>query len=155
MCALVTGFQRVLFRSDPKLRLTSRYILDTLKQARLALGTDRNQSDRDIMKQDTAWYERQLINTQFVGEFRFDRLSLDLRGSYANSQREAPYERSFTYVRTKLPTSQDPTGDKFVNDLGGTRGDATLPFSDLNEDLWSGGADLSSELAPPVTSTDG
>src|SRR3546814_564660 len=126
MCALVTGFQRVLFRSDPKLRLTSRYILDTLKQARLALGTDRNQSDRDIMKQDTAWYERQLINTQFVGEFRFDRLSLDLRGSYANSQREAPYERSFTYVRTNLPTSQDPIGDKFVNDLGGNRGDATI-----------------------------
>src|SRR3546814_8977580 len=80
---------------DHKLRWTSLYIRDTLKQARLALGTDRNQSDRDIMKQDTAWYERQLINTQFVGEFRFDRLSLDLRGSYANSQREAPYERSF------------------------------------------------------------
>src|SRR3546814_7557927 len=87
---------------DHKLRWTSLYIRDTLKQARLALGTDRNQSDRDIMKQDTAWYERQLIDTQFVGAFQFDRLSLDLRGSYANSQREAPYERSFTYVRTNL-----------------------------------------------------
>src|SRR3546814_15408772 len=103
------------------------------------------------MKQDTAWYERQLINTQFVCEFRFDRLSLDLRGSYANSQREAPYERSFTYVRTNLPTSQDPIGDKFVNDLGGNRGDATIAFSDLNEDLWPGGADLSYELASRVT----
>src|SRR3546814_1188175 len=70
---------------DHKLRWTSLYIRDTLKQARLALGTDRNQSDRDIMKQDTAWNERQLINTQFVGEFRFDRLSLDPRGSYAHS----------------------------------------------------------------------
>src|SRR3546814_2060512 len=107
------------------------------------------------MKQDTAWYERQLIDTQFVGEFQFDRLSLDLRGSYANSQREVPYERSFTYVRTNLPTSQDPVGDKFVNDLGGTRGDATIAFSDLTEALWSGGVELSYELAPRITATVG
>ncbi|PZQ24478.1 MAG: TonB-dependent receptor [Sphingopyxis macrogoltabida] len=140
---------------EHKLRWTNLYIRDTLKQARLALGTDRNQSDRDIMKQDTAWYERQLINTQFVGEFHFDRLKLDLRGAYANSQREAPYERSFTYVRTNLPTEQDPVGDKFVNDLGGNRGDATLAFSDLNEDLWSGGADLTYEVAPNVSATVG
>ena len=140
---------------DHKLRWTNLYIRDTLKQARLALGTDRNQSDRDIMKQDTAWYERQLINTQFVGEFKFDQLKLDLRGGYANSQREAPYERSFTYVRTNLPLEQDPVGDKFVNDLGGSRGDASIAFSDLNEDLWSGGVDLSYEVAPRITATVG
>ncbi|MDZ3832787.1 MAG: TonB-dependent receptor [Sphingopyxis sp.] len=140
---------------DHKLRWTNLYIRDTLKQARLALGTDRNQSDRDIMKQDTAWYERQLINTQFVGEFKFDALKLDLRGGYANSQREAPYERSFTYVRTNLPLAQDPVGDRFVNDLGGSRGDASIAFSDLNEDLWSGGIDLSYEIAPRVSATIG
>src|SRR3546814_14786285 len=88
-----------------------------LKQSRLGLGTNRNQSDRDIMQQDTAWYERQLINTQLVAEFDFDRIQLDLRGAYANSQREAPYERIFTYVRTNLPTDLDPVGAKFVNDL--------------------------------------
>ncbi|WP_432768172.1 MAG: TonB-dependent receptor [Sphingopyxis sp.] len=140
---------------EHKFRWTNLYIRDTLKQARLALGTDRNQSERDIIKQDTAWYERQLINTQFVGELKFDRLKLDLRGAYANSQREAPYERGFTYVRTNLPTEQDPTGDKFVNDLGGNRGDATIAFSDLNEDLWSGGVDLSYEVAPRITATVG
>ena len=140
---------------DHKFRWTNLYIRDTLKQSRLGLGTDRNQSERDILKQDTAWYERQLINTQFVGELHFDRLKVDLRGAYANSQREAPYERGFTYVRTNLPTTQDPTGDKFVNDLGGNRGDATIAFSDLNEDLWSGGVDLSYELAPQITATIG
>jgi len=140
---------------EHKLRWTNLYIRDTLKQARLALGTDANQVGRDIMKQDTAWYERQLINTQFVGEFHFDRFKLDLRGGYANSQREAPYERSFTYVRTNLPTAQDPVGDKFVNDLGGNRGDATIAFSDLNEDLWSGGVDLSYEIAPQISATVG
>ena len=71
---------------------------------------------------------------------------IDLRGSYANSQREAPYERSFTYVRTNQAT--DPVGDSFVNDLGGNRGDATIAFSDLNENLYSGGIDLSY----PITS---
>ena len=140
---------------EHRVRWTNLFIRDTLKQARLALGTDQNQVGRDIMKQDTAWYERQLINTQLVGEFHFGPLQLDLRGGYANSQREAPYERGFTYVRTNLPTTQDPTGDKFVNDLGGNRGDATIAFSDLNEDLWSGGIDLSYEIAPRVTASIG
>lgn len=140
---------------EHRVRWTSLFIRDTLKQARLAVGRDQNQPGRDIMKQDTAWYERQLINTQLVGEFDFGPLQLDLRGSYANSQREAPYERGFTYVRTNLPTTQDPTGNKFVNDLGGNRGDATIAFSDLNEDLWSGGIDLSYEIAPRVTASIG
>jgi len=140
---------------DHKFRWTNLYIRDTLKQSRLGLGTDRNQTERDILKQDTAWYERQLINTQLVAEFDFDRLQLDVRGAYANSQREAPYERDFTYIRTNLPAEQDPTGDKFVNDLGGNRGDATIAFSDLNEDLWSGGVDVSYELAPSITATVG
>src|SRR3546814_13250855 len=44
---------------------------------------------------------------------------------------------------------------KFVNDLTGGRGSASISFSDLNEDLWSGGADLSYELAPRITATVG
>src|SRR3546814_12108807 len=63
----------------------------------------------------------------------------------------SPYERSFTDVRTNLPTDVEPVGDKFVNDLTGGRGSASISFSDLNEDLWSGGADLSYEIAPRIT----
>ncbi|WP_447751481.1 TonB-dependent receptor domain-containing protein [Sphingopyxis fribergensis] len=140
---------------DHKFRWTNLFIRDTLKQARLGLGRNQNQPDRDILRQDTSWYERQLINTQFVGELHFDQLKVDLRGAYANSQREAPYERSFTYVRSNLPLDQDPVGDKFVNDLGGNKGEASIAFSDLNEDLWSGGVDLSYELAPRITATVG
>ncbi|MCC2601981.1 TonB-dependent receptor domain-containing protein [Sphingopyxis yananensis] len=140
---------------EHKVRWTNLFIRDTLKQGKLALGTDRNQSDRDIMKQDTAWYARQLFNSQIASEFQFDRLKLDLRGGYAKSQRDAPYERGFTYVRTNLPTDVDPMGEKFVNDLGGNRGDATLAFSELDETLWSGGVDLSYEVLPRVTATVG
>ncbi len=133
---------------ENKIRWTNLYIRDTLKQARLGLGTDLNQQGRDILKQDTAWYERQLIDTQLTGEFKFGDLGVDLRGSYANSQREAPYERSFTYVRTNQ--AADPTGAVYVNDLGGNKGDATIAFSDLNENLYSGGVDLSYPITPDI-----
>ncbi len=140
---------------EHRLRWTNLYIRDSLKQARLAIGRDQSQPDRDILQQDTAWYERQLINSQIVGEFDFGALDLDFRGGYAKTQREAPYERSFTYVRTNLPTAVDPTGDRFVNDLGGNRGEASVAFSDLDESLWSGGVDLSYELTPDIDLTVG
>jgi TonB-dependent receptor len=140
---------------EHQLRWTNLYIRDSLKQARLGLGTDTNQQGRDIMEQDTAWYERQLFDTHLVGEFDFDTIDLDFRVGYSNSQREAPYERSFTYIRSNLPLTQDPVGNEFVNDLGGNRGEASIAFSDLNEDLYSGGADLSYEVTSDIDLTVG
>lgn len=140
---------------EHRVRWTNLFIRDSLKQARLGIGRDQSTPDRDQMEQDTAWFERQLINSQLVGEFDFGAFDLDFRGGYAETQREAPYERSFTYVRTNLPTTQDPTGNKFVNDLGGNRGEATVAFSNLEETLWSGGVDLSYEVTPDVDLTVG
>ncbi|WP_034159413.1 TonB-dependent receptor domain-containing protein [Sphingomonas sp. ERG5] len=140
---------------ENKIRWTNLYIRDTLKQGSLAVGNRFISANRDLLVQNTAWYERQLIDTQLTGEFKFDKFSLDLRGGYANTQREAPYERSFTYVRTNQ--ASDPTGNKFVNDLGGNNleGVATVSFSDLNENLYSAGADLSYRVAPGITGTVG
>lgn len=136
-----------------KTRLTGLYIRDTIKQGRLANGEDFNQNLTRIF-QDTAWFERQLIDAQFVGEFRFGDLGLDLRASYANSQREAPYETSFGYSRTNNPN--DPFGQLFLNPLNnGQRGDATVAFSELNEDLWFGGADLTYSLTSRLRSSFG
>ena len=142
---------------EQKLRWTNLYIRDTLKRAALAVGQNDGQiQGADYLTQQTAWYERQLIDTQFAGEFKFsDSLSLDLRGSYANSQREAPYEREFVYVRSNRDLDIDPVGDRFVNALNRQRGDASVTFSDLNENLWSGGADLSYKIAPNFTVTGG
>ena len=138
-----------------KIRWTNVYIRDTLKRGALTLGqNDGEIAGADYMQQNTAWYERQLIDTQLVGEFKLmDDLSLDLRGGYANSQREAPYEREFEYVRTNRDT--DALGDQFVNLLNRQRGDASITFSDLNEDLWSAGADLSYKVSPALTLTAG
>jgi outer membrane receptor protein involved in Fe transport len=136
-----------------RLRWTNLFIRDTIKQARLALG-QRQENVADVLQQRTAWYERQLINTQLVGEFDVaEGLKLELRGGYANSQREAPFESIIEYVRTNA--ASDPFGNQFINVLNRQRGDARVIFSDLNEDLWSGGTDLSYVLTPSITATVG
>jgi outer membrane receptor protein involved in Fe transport len=139
---------------EHKLRWTNFYVRDTIKQARLAIG-NRQQTTVDFMQQDTAWFERQLIDTQFVGEFKLaPGLSLDLRASYANSQREAPGEISFEYVRTNV--ASDPYGALFVNRLNnGNGGDATASYSKLNEDLWSAAADVGYLLTNDIQVTVG
>jgi outer membrane receptor protein involved in Fe transport len=142
---------------DQKLRWTNLYIRDTTKRSALAVGrNDGTIQDADFMQQNTAWYERQLIDTQLVGEFKLsDALSLDMRGGYAHSQREAPYEREFVYVRTNRDLAIDPVGDRFVNALNRQRGDASITFSDLNENLWFAGADMSYKIAPGFSLTGG
>jgi outer membrane receptor protein involved in Fe transport len=135
------------------LRWTNLYVRDTIKQTRLGIG-QRNQTVADFMQQDTAWFERQLIDTQLVGEFRpLDRLSVDVRAGYANSQREAPYQTFFEYVRTNSPA--DPFGNLFVNRLNGNTGEARVTFSDLDEDLYSGGLDVTYRLTPAISATVG
>jgi len=136
-----------------KFRLTNLYIRDTIKQGRLAAGTD-IQTGFSRMNQDTAWFERQLIDSQFVGELRFGDLNIDLRGTYANSQREAPYETAIGYVRTNA--ANDLFGQYYINRLNnGQQGNAAVSFSDLNEDLWYGGINVSYLLTPRLTASVG
>lgn len=135
------------------IRWTNLYIRDTIKQARLSLG-QRDMTQADYLTQRTAWYERQLIDTQLVGEFELTpELKLDARASYANSQREAPFETNIEYVRTNV--ASDPYGAMFINTLNRARGRADVTFSDLNEDLWAAGLDLSYQVTPTITATVG
>ncbi|PZQ56386.1 MAG: TonB-dependent receptor [Phenylobacterium zucineum] len=137
-----------------KVRWTNVYIHDTIKHARLGIG-NRKQTEVDYMPQDTAWFERQLFNTQFVGEFKpTENLSLDVRASYAETKRDAPYELSFEYVRTNV--ASDPYGKYFINRLNnGNNGDARISFSELDERLWSGGVDASYRFSPDLSLTVG
>lgn len=138
---------------ENKLRWTNLYIHDTIKQARLSLG-NLDQTSADILRQKTAWYERQLIDTQLVAEFDITSdLDIDFRAAYAESQRESPYELSTEYVRTN--SAADPTGAFFVNILNRQRGDARVIFSDLKEKLWSGGVDVTYQLTPDIGITVG
>lgn len=133
-----------------KIRWTNLFIHDTLKHTRLGVGKRHGNTTTDFMQQDTAWYERQLFDTQLVAEFKLDsRWSLDLRGGYARSKREAPNEITLEYVRTNA--SADPFGAYFLNRLNnGNGGDATVSYSRLKETLWSGGADLTFRWTPDL-----
>lgn len=130
-------------------RWTNLYIRDTLKTARLSEGFDvfPGATGFDFINQQTAWFERQLLDTQVVAELDFDRLSVDLRGGYARTDREAPFNTTFSYTRTNLPDNQ--FGDLFVayfNQLSDA-GISTVSFDDLQEELWYGGIDLGYEIA--------
>ena len=145
-----------LEQGEQKIRWTNLFIRDTLKQARLGVGTSATTSPTaTLMQQDTAWYERQLIDSQLVGEFKLSPdWTLNSRIAYANSQREAPNEFSFEYYRSNI--ASDPYGEHFVNRLNnGQQGSASVSYSDLNENLWAGSADLIYKVTPDLTATIG
>ncbi len=133
-----------------KIRWTTLYVRDTLKQARLGVGTIAALAPTStFQQQDTAWFARQLIDTQLVGEFKpTDKLSLDLRGGFANSRRDAPNEIFFQYQRSNNAGS--PTGQFYLNPLNGQFGDATLANSFLRENLYSAGLDLTYKFTPEI-----
>lgn len=151
---------------DQRIRWTNLYIRDTLKQGRLAAGFNRSVQDQlpglppSIIEQNTYWFERQLINTQLVGEFRWGNFSVDVRGAYANSQRESPYERDISYVYLgdgNAATKGVGDVDDYINNLSSGGQSASIAFSDLNEDVYSGGLDLAYRLegSIPVTLSSG
>jgi TonB-dependent receptor len=145
---------------DNTIRWTNVYVHDTLKQGRGSAATNYVNSSGLRFQQNTNWFERQLVETQLVGEFKLtDQLHLDARGAFANSKRKAPYERQFDYLCSDRTT----TGQAIVNNDAGSGQDlfvcngafqvsqrfspfASIIFSDLNENLWSGQGDLSYKL---------
>ncbi len=124
---------------DHKIRWTNLYIRDSLKEARLDRGLSSTVGDNELLRQRTSWFERQLIDTQVVAEFDFGDFSADFRGAYANTQRESPYEREFSYEFS-------PELGDFANDLRSNGQFATVAFSELNEDLYSGSVDLAYDI---------
>ncbi|KQN40794.1 TonB-dependent receptor [Sphingomonas sp. Leaf407] len=156
--------------ADSTVRWTNVYIHDTLKQGRLSAAEQYNNPSGLRVQQNTNWFERQLIETQLVGEFKLtDALKFDARGAFANSKRNAPYERQFDYLcsnRTtnglSITTQGAPVSSRF-NCNGAYQVTqrfspfASVVFSELNEDLYTGQADLSYKLPTdrPITLSTG
>lgn len=137
---------------EHQFRWTNLFIRDTLKQSSLAFGELLLDED-SLLTQNTGFFERQLIDTQLVSELKFGDLSIDLRGGYAQTQRNAPFEYQFQYVRTNQ-ANQD-TGDIFINVLDRQVGSASVAFSELTEDLYFFGADVSYPVTDWLTATVG
>ena len=154
---IVNGLVGIGYEWDEnKLRWTNLFIRDTLKQARIGIGQRATGApNATLQQQDTAWYARQLFSSQLTGEFEFSpEIELDVRGGYANSKRNAPAELSFEYLRSNGAT--DPFGDQYINRLNnGQQGLASATYSRLNENLWSGGADLVYRPVEALTTTFG
>ncbi|QVM85475.1 TonB-dependent receptor domain-containing protein [Novosphingobium decolorationis] len=142
---------------ENSIRWTNVYIHDTDKYAALASFKQPQQNANwDFMEQSTGWYERQLIDSQFTGEFKpADDTTIDLRAGYANSKRLAPYEIVSRYIRRN--TGDGGVGDLFTNALGSGTGSAptSISFSRLNEDVWSAGADVSHRFSTNWSGTVG
>jgi outer membrane receptor protein involved in Fe transport len=137
---------------EHRFRLTNLFIRDTVKQSVLGLGTNFDSGNNEA-NQETSWYERQLFDTQFVGEMEFGDLSVDLRAGYAQTQREAPFEYSFEYFQS--PDASNPYSGLWQNTLDGQRSDARVVFSDLTEDLYFGSGDFSYQVMDWATATVG
>jgi TonB-dependent receptor len=126
---------------EHKIRWTNLYVNDTIKEARLLSGFDQiNTPDTLQNRQGTAHFRRQLLDTQLVGEFKFDNLSLDVRGTYANSKRLSPYERFTSYAF--VTSNSGLVINDFINNLNSNGQFSQIAFSRLNEDVYGGGADL-------------
>ncbi len=130
-----------------KIRFTNVFIRDSLKEARIQTGTDQSNIGEDLLNRNfTSFFERQLIDSQIVGEFDFGDFDLDFRGTYANSQREAPYERVNSY------RFSDQFND-FFNDLRTNGTSSTVAFSDLSDNVYSSSIDLSYKLPTDFKAT--
>lgn len=126
---------------EHKIKLTNFFVRDSLKEARIQTGLDTvNVGEEDpINRNYTSWFQRQLFTSQIVGEFKFDDLSVNVRGTWANSQRNSPYERVNSYRFS-------PEFNDFFNDLTTNGARSTIAFSTLNDDVWAGAADFGYKL---------
>jgi outer membrane receptor protein involved in Fe transport len=126
---------------EHRLRWTNVYIRDTLKEARIQAGINEvNVGSEPVNISNTAWFERQLFSTQGVAELRFGDFSIDLRGAFAMSQRNSPYERQISY-------RFDRRVNDFVNDLRSNGQFARIAFSNLDDYVYSGAADFGYRLS--------
>lgn len=124
-----------LTNENNALKWTNFYVRNVTKEARTRAGY--NDLAGNVVRDDyTEWFERQLFSTQLAGEHSFGDGAWDLswRAAWAQTTRDAPYETRFGY-------GQRPDGT-FVHNIQSNR----ISFSELEDTLLSGGADLSYTL---------
>jgi outer membrane receptor protein involved in Fe transport len=115
---------------------TNLYVRNTTKEARSEAGFD-DLSGGVLRVDATEWYVRQLFSTQLAGEHEFGAAGewdVSWRAAFARTTRDAPYETRFGY-------GLNPAGD-FIHNIDAN----SISFSDLTDDVVSGGLDTSYTL---------
>jgi len=119
------------------LRWTNVFVRDSLKESRIQSGLDEVNvgNDNPVNRNYTSWIERQLFTTQLVNEFTFGDWTVNARGTYARSDRRAPYERLNSYV-------WNAEVDGYINDLTSNGARSTIAFSTLKDEVAAGAFDV-------------
>jgi outer membrane receptor protein involved in Fe transport len=113
-----------------ELRWTNFYVRSVTKEARSRLGFEG--SENNIYREDfTEWFERQLFDTQGSAYAVFGNLEVELKGSFAKSRREAPYEKM---IRYRL------VNDQFLHSSNSEQN--YTRFGEVDDQVVSAGADL-------------
>ena len=127
---------------DNQITLTGLIVRSTTKKAQIGeRAFDANRGGNPVHSESTAWYERELGSLQLAGEHEFGPLTLDWRTAYAQSTRDAPYEREVQYERTPL----------FPIIYSGRGTDNSIRFSELIDQVLSAGVDATYTL--PLSDT--
>jgi outer membrane receptor protein involved in Fe transport len=124
---------------EQEIALTGLLVRSSTKYAQNTQGSDLNFSGGNVYREGTAWYERQLASLQLAGDHRFDALEVDWRAAFAQSTRDAPYERSITYV---IPTGAGAGAPSYAPANGGNE----TRFSYLIDEVASAGVDATYTL---------
>ena len=124
-----------LSNPDHELKWTNFYVRNTTKEARISAGPDLSRGGAIVRDDYTEWFVRQLFSSQLAGDHFFmdGALEFNWRAAYARTSRDAPYESRFQY-------GVNGAGD-FIHDNFNL-----ISFSELEEDVISGGADVSYTL---------
>ncbi|MDD3838592.1 MAG: TonB-dependent receptor plug domain-containing protein, partial [Phenylobacterium sp.] len=91
--ALVSG---ALEMDNHTLQWTNFYVRNVTKETRSVEGESARASNY-IRDDHSAWYQRELFDTQLTGQHVFGDLDVNWRGAYARTERDAPYERQVRY----------------------------------------------------------
>lgn len=132
---------------DHQVRWTNLYVHNTTKSARQRAGED-YAAGQEVLDSYTEWFERNLYDTQLSGKHEFGAWNFDWRGSYAKSERDAPYEK---FIRYRLENGvyyhsasqeQNSTSFSTLDDTMASAGfdvGYTLPLSSGRDAKFSGG----------------
>lgn len=113
---------------------TNLYIHTTTKEVRTRAGND-ELAGATVRDDYTEWLERELINSQLSGKHRFGQFSVDWRGAYAKTTRDAPYEKGIRYRLVNGEYLHNASQEQNY-----TR------FSDVDDEVLSAGLDVSYAL---------
>ncbi len=115
------------------LKWTNLYVRRTTKEARTRQGED-FLFGADVRDDYTEWFERTLFSSQLAGvhDFMEGDLEISWRAAYAQTTRDAPYEKFIRY--------RDQGNGVFTHDTSQERNSTS--FSELEDEITSGGVDF-------------